>query len=177
MISSVFFKETRNIYQYWDWNKTEKPFSLQGVIIIIVCHCHTYTSHNPYQQCLPSSSVQSYTINMAKALWLWPENEFWSAYFCLLSTPFEKYVVLLKNQVIWFLHLLVSLCLSLCFFWNKNENTSSLRWQAVLHTKKVRLSQDCIAVFLYKKTNSDQLGFFMFYHFPPKFSWNLQFIW
>ena len=26
-------------------------------------------------------------------------------------------------------------------------------------TKKVRLSQDCIAVFLYKKTNSDQLGF------------------
>ena len=27
-------------------------------------------SHNAYQQCLPSSSVQIYRINIAKALWL-----------------------------------------------------------------------------------------------------------
>ena len=27
------------------------------------------------QHCLPSSSVQSYRINIAKALWLWPEKQ------------------------------------------------------------------------------------------------------
>ena len=34
------------------------------------CHCHRH-SHNAYQQYLPYSSVQSYRINFAKALWLW----------------------------------------------------------------------------------------------------------
>ena len=37
-------------------------------LYLVFCHCH---SHNAYQQCLPSSSVQSYRINIAKALWLW----------------------------------------------------------------------------------------------------------
>ena len=33
------------------------------ILYLVFCH-----SHNAYQQCLPSSSVQSYRINIAKAL-------------------------------------------------------------------------------------------------------------
>ena len=44
---------------------------------LVFCHCLSH-SHNAYQQCLPSSSVQSYRINIAKALWirlrLWQEK-------------------------------------------------------------------------------------------------------
>ena len=42
------------------------------ILYLVLCHCHSHShSHNAYQQCLPSSSVQSYRINIAKALWLW----------------------------------------------------------------------------------------------------------
>ena len=42
------------------------------ILYLIFCHCHNHShSNKAYQQCLPSSSVQSYRINIAKALWLW----------------------------------------------------------------------------------------------------------
>ena len=47
----------------------------KGLILYLVfCHCHSHShshSHNAYQQCLPSSSFQSYRITIAKSLWLW----------------------------------------------------------------------------------------------------------
>jgi hypothetical protein len=36
-------------------------------LYLVFCHGHNH-SHNAYQQCLPSSSVQSYRIDIAKAL-------------------------------------------------------------------------------------------------------------
>jgi hypothetical protein len=37
---------------------------------VVFCHWHSH-SHNAYQQCLPSSTVQSYRLNIPKALWMW----------------------------------------------------------------------------------------------------------
>ena len=43
-----------------------RHIATKGLILYLVfCHCHSH-SHNAYQQCLPSSSVHTYKINIAK---------------------------------------------------------------------------------------------------------------
>ena len=77
---SEIFTESNNFYVYFQlWNSIDCGSKIEclqdflhtkGLILYLVfCHCHSH-SHNAYQQCLPTSSVQSYRINIAKALWL-----------------------------------------------------------------------------------------------------------
>ena len=63
IIKERFFSEKKTLY--------EKLGLTKGTNLhLVFCHCH-----NAYQQCLPSSSVQIYRINIAKALWLWQEKQ------------------------------------------------------------------------------------------------------
>ena len=50
--------------------------SKEPIFFFFFFHCHSH-SHNAYQQCLHSSSVQSYRINIAKTLWLWLRLWLW----------------------------------------------------------------------------------------------------
>ena len=61
-VTNIAVLNTGGNFHFLFFTKSEGPN-----LYLVFCHCHSH-SRNAYQQCLPSSSVQTYRINIAKAL-------------------------------------------------------------------------------------------------------------